>query len=145
MSLSEQIHNEIVALRKTDGLIHAEDVVAWAKNNPESALHKQFEWDDSEAAKEYRLWQARRVIAVHVVNSDDDRHRRLISLTIDRPKGGGYRFVEDVQRSKELLAVALDDALGELRRTRTKYQHLKELADVWQAIDKHAKEERVAA
>lgn len=29
---------------------------------PNSVLHKYFEWDQSKAAKEYRLWQARKLL-----------------------------------------------------------------------------------
>lgn len=143
--MSEQIQQELEALRE-EGVLHAEKVVAWARVHPDSALHKQFEWDDGKAADEYRVWQARRVIAVHVVNESGER--RLISLSIDRSKGGGYRSIEDVSRDQDLMAVAVKDALGELRRTRAKYQHLKELSDVWETIDKHvvvAEPERAVA
>lgn len=132
MNKSEQIRGELEALRDEDGLIHPERVVAWAQEHAESALHSQFEWDDNKAAEEYRLWQARRTIAIHVVTQEGER--RLISLSIDRISGGGYREVEDVMRRKDLREVALQDALADLRRIRAKYQHLKELAEVWGAV-----------
>lgn len=137
MNKTEQIAKEVEALRRADGLVMAEDVVAWAKENPESALHSQFEWDDSEAANAYRLWQARRVIAVCVVAEDGER--KLVSLSIDRSKGG-YRSVEAVISNDELRRILVNDALAELKRVRAKYLHVKELTPVYEEIDKAEKQ-----
>jgi hypothetical protein len=133
MTKTDQIAQEIESLRRPDGLILAEEIVEWAREHPESALHSQFEWDDSEAAKNYRLWQARRVIAVYVMA--DDGGRKLVSLTIDR-KSGGYRDVKDVIADDELRKVLIRDALDELRRVRAKYERLKELAAVFAEVEK---------
>lgn len=137
MNQTEQIAKEVEALRRPDGLILAEDVVAWAQSNPDSALHSQFEWDNSEAAKQYRIWQARRVIAVCV--RADDGARKLVSLSIDRTSGG-YRSVDDVISNDELRRILVNDALAEFKRVRAKYQHVKELVSVYEEIDKAEKQ-----
>lgn len=134
MTKGEKIRQELESCR-LEGIIHAERVVEWARNNPDSELHGEFEWDDGKAAHEYRIWQARRVIAVNVVSEHGER--QVISLSIDRIKGGGYRNVEDVARDPSLMEIAVKDALTELRRVRAKYQHLKQLSDVWGAIGRH--------
>lgn len=138
MTKAEQIREELETLRDEAGLIHAERVVEWAREHADSALHSQFEWDDTKAAEEYRIWQARKTIAIHIVTQEGER--RFISLSIDRADGGGYRDVEDVMRQRELRDVALHDALMELRRVRARYQHLKELAAVWSAV-RHVEEQ----
>lgn len=130
------IQRELEALQGADGLIRAEEVVEWAAAHPDSALHGQFEWDDAAAAIEHRVWQARRLIALHIVTETGER--KTISLTVDRTKGGGYRAVEDVARIPELREVMLRDALGELKRTRARYRHLQELARVFEEIDRVA-------
>lgn len=117
-----------------DELLRADDVVSWAKAHPESALHSQFEWDDAKAAHEHRVWQARRLIALHIVTDAGDR--RMISLVIDRTKGGGYRAIEDVTASPDLRAIMLADALAELKRVRRKYERLKELSRVFAEVDR---------
>lgn len=137
MTKAEQIAKELEALRKEGGVIHAEEVVSWAQANPESALHSQFEWDDSAAAVAYRIWQARRVIAVFV--TADDGGRKFVSLSIDRGKGGGYRDVSDVIANDDLRKVLVKDALAEFKRVRAKYEHVKELASVYEEIDKAEK------
>ena len=53
----------IASTRK--GKITPQIVLANARNK-KSVLHKYFDWDDTIAAKKYRLWQARQLISVSV-------------------------------------------------------------------------------
>lgn len=114
-------------------LLHAAEVVEWAQKNEESTLHTCFVWDDAKAAHEHRLDQARRLIALHIVTATGER--KMVSLSVDRVRGGGYRTLDDAVRIKEYRETMLADALAELRRVRAKYQSLKELAAVFEAID----------
>lgn len=56
-----------IAKNDPDGLIQPAVVVDEAED-PESPLHRYFEWDDTEAARAYRLVQARSLIARVRVN-----------------------------------------------------------------------------
>jgi hypothetical protein len=127
------IEEELALVQGNKSILHPEQVVEWAKRNPESALYKQFEWDDAKAGADYRVWQARRLIALHIVTPEGER--KTVSLTVDRKKGGGYRQIEDVVRIPALRETMLQDALKELHRVKTKYQHLTELAGVFKQID----------
>ena len=106
-----------------DGLLVAEEVVEAAKDE-DSPLHECFTWDDTEAAKQYRLVQARRLISCDVIWPDGDKEKpapRWVSLTDDRKRpGGGYRETKQVIDSKELLeqleATAKRDRDGVLKR-----------------------------
>lgn len=128
------VKEEIEALQSDDGMWHADRIVEWAQDNPKSALHSQFDWNDAHAANEFRLEQARRLIRIHVVTEAGEP--KLVSLSYDRPRGGGYRSVEEVARSSDLSQILLRDALGDLRRVRERYKRMKQLTDVWAAIDK---------
>lgn len=134
MTKAKQIADELEALRAPEGLLIPEQVVEWAREHPESALHSQFEWDDSEAAKAWRIWQARRVIAVYIVS--DEGERTVVSLSIDRKASGGYRDVQDVLKDDELRKVLVRDALADLKRVKAKYEHIKELASVYAEIER---------
>lgn len=121
--------------RASGGLLKPEDVVEWARTHQNSELHSSLEWNDAKAAHEHRVWQVRRLIAVHVIAEEGDR--TLVSLTVDRVRqGGGYRDIRDVMRVDELRACLLSDALEELERVKAKYDRLTELADVWVAVHK---------
>jgi len=125
---------ETVRRRSRTGKLYPKAVVEFAKD-PETALHKRFVWDDTEAAQRYRLDQARDLIqlVVKVVAENRPAYRAYVSLTRDRLKGGGYREIEVVLRDEAMYGELLEDALADLKRLEEKYGELKELRTVWQA------------
>ena len=127
------IRDELLALKTADGMIIAEDAVEWARDNPQSDLHRSLQWNDQKAAEDWRIWQVRRLIAVHVLTPEGDR--QVVSLSIDRTNGngGGYRELDDVLARQDWRDVMLADALAELNRIEAKYRRLEALAQVWAA------------
>lgn len=135
--MNKKIQNELMALCNANGgILKAEDVVDFAKN-PQSAMHSHFTWDDSEAAHQWRLHQARMLIRVTVVVSPDkkDHMRAYVSLGDDRYDGGGYRVMATVLTDEERRRQLLDEALLEVNRWMQKYNRLSELAKVFEAIN----------
>ena len=129
------VADELRALADNQGLIHAPRVVEWAQNNPESALYREFEWDTDKAAHGYWVWQARRLIAIHIVSEAGER--RTISLAIDRKAGGGYRDVGEVLGNAELRQAAVKQALEELQRWQQRYSHLeRDLGTLFRSINR---------
>ena len=120
-----------------DGILKAEAVVEYARD-PKTALHSHFEWDDTEAAREYRLVQARHIIRV-VLRAHSIQPpivtRIFVSLNEDRAlPGGGYRTMIDVMSAEESRRKLLAQALAELETWQKKYQTLTELAAIFAAI-----------
>lgn len=132
--MSVKIRNELLAIQDAskDKMLHAASVVAWAKRNQKSALHRQFEWNNSKAATEFRLWQARRLIQINVVTEDGTP--QLVSLSFDRKGDGGYRSVDDVVSNRQLSEIMLRDALAELQRVQIRFERVRELTSVWSAV-----------
>lgn len=124
--------------RRNGGLIPAPAVVEMAED-VRSALHQEFIWDDRKAAYEYRLETARKLIRTYFVvteeNGDRHRVRGYVSLTTDRGTNG-YRSIESVMSDREMRAQLLADALADLERFQIKYQALKELSVVFEAMAK---------
>lgn len=118
------------------GVLRPEDVVEFARD-PKTALHKKFEWDDTEAARLYRLEEARGIIrvAVSVVHEDFAPMRTYVSLSRDRVRGGGYRPVRDVLNHDDMRKELLSEAISELARVRARYMVLNELTRVFEEID----------
>jgi hypothetical protein len=129
-----EIRAELEALKDDDEMVHAARTVTWAKSHPRSKLHGKFEWDDKKAGHEYRVWQARQLIVLHIRHETGEP--RMISLSFDRTHGGGYREINDVMSSKTLAQIAEDDALRELLRVRSKYAHIKRMRPVWTEVDR---------
>jgi len=151
--MNTTIHGEQTVLAQLEsiaksngGILRPSDVIREARP-VDHPLHNRFEWDNSKAASEYRLWQARELIAsVHVTIEPGEGARSVsirafVSLKPDREQGG-YRPVRAILSDAEMLEQALSDALEELSLFRRKYQALKQLSDVFEAIDKVAKTRR---
>lgn len=139
-----EAHEELRRIaNRHNGILRPADVVEAARPD-DHPLHGCFTWDDSEAAEQYRLWQARELIRVAViVLPGKDRKpvevRAFVSLAPDREKdGGGYRSTEKVLTDDGMRALLLADAIKELNRIRAKYGVLRELAGVFSELDKVA-------
>lgn len=120
-----------------DGMLRAEDVVAFARD-PATHLHGRFTWNNSKAAEQWRLMQARQIIRVSITYLDNvtEPVRAFVSLYSDRStEGGGYRPSLNVLTTSDLREEMLADAFKDLQVLRHKYASLKELADVFAAID----------
>ncbi len=144
MSNKTQIRDELERLRESNnGSLNPEQVVDFARRNRRSALHAEFEWDDTEAAHQFRLQQARHIIRLNInvleTPNGDVTVPMYVSLVSDRTRGGGYRTLESVMSSEELREQLLQQALDEFQRVRRKYQTLQELAPVFTALDRVAR------
>jgi hypothetical protein len=146
---SDVVRKALLAIcEKHGGVLQPEEVVACA-HNPKSVLHSMFQWDDTEAAREYRLWQARELIRVSVImlpETPDEPVRAFVSLMSDRTKdAGGYRCMATVLSNRQQREMLLAQALKELQYWQKKYQQLTELAPIFEARDKVARRKRKAA
>lgn len=123
---------------KNGGFLSPHEVVKYARN-PKTLLHKKFEWDDGKAAYQYRLEQARRTIRLEldVIETPvgDFKTRLFFSLRDDRTSDGGYRTLKAITEDESLYNSLLEEALYELGRIKQKYHTLKELKEVFSAID----------
>jgi len=130
-----------VICQHNGGLLRPDDVVKFARNK-RTALHSEFEWDDSKASAEYRLEQARRVIRVLVTvlpspHAGQEPVRAYVSVCSDRVQpGGGYRSMADAMTNEEMRSELVTEALGEVQRWRRKYERMRELVPIFRAIDK---------
>lgn len=134
----QQMLNELSDLyEQTEGALSPEVVVEFARDSA-SALHARFEWDDTAAAHQHRLTQARKLLRVFVtvIHKKASPFRVFVSLPDDRKQpGGGYRLTVDVLSDQKLREQLLADAKRELQHFQTKYKILsKELAPVFSAI-----------
>jgi hypothetical protein len=123
-------------LSGADGEISPDEVVEDACD-PSSPLHDEFEWNDAEAAHQYRLDQARYILRAFVstwveagVEIEATSYVSLVE-DVETP----YREVRRVLSNKELRAQMQAQALKELREWRNRYTHIKELKDLFDYID----------
>lgn len=125
---AEKVYSEIGDLRTTP-----EEVVEKAKD-PESELHKCFEWDDSVAAEKYRIVQAREVLRsiVYVEVSKDNAPVRVYHITEEKH---AYQPTKLFLVNQDEYQTLLKRALLELAAFKRKYKTLSELDSVFEEID----------
>jgi hypothetical protein len=123
-----------VIAKNNNGNITPQDVVDYAIENKQSALHQKFTWDDNQAAIEYRLWQARQLIAsmevTIVYNNKPYTIRAYTSLKQDRNPNTGYRSTEFILRKADLQEMLLIEAYDDAQTYIKKYRNLKAVAPV---------------
>ena len=132
------IKSEIQALMHGRELTDVRDIEAWAKNAPDSSLHKNLKYDDEAgAAHEWRLSEIRKFIRIYIV--DTRGLPATISLTVDRG-AGGYRHMQPTLEMPNLRDIAVMDLLKKLQQIRDTHDELgfDEFAPVWDAIDEVA-------
>lgn len=135
---SAQEVGEILSQLAAGGELDPKEVLEAARP-PTSPLHKYFNWDDTNAAEAFRVWQARKliksvVLVVESLATEADAPTPVFLNIISDDGEREYYETTTILETPSLYKKALEQALTELDRVRKKYEHLKELRDVWRAI-----------
>lgn len=134
--LATAVAAELQAIYQRRGGLNPQAVVKWAERHPASALHGRFTWDDTAAARAYRLWQARELIVTIEVEYPDRRVRQVYVSPVQGRGTTGYVALVDVLSDKRKRDLFLAQALAEYERVGEKYHDLEELAEVREAVRK---------
>ncbi len=119
------------------GELTPQDVLNDARNET-SPLHSYFEWNDGEAAEQYRLQQARglirSVVAIYV-REDAPAVRTRAYVHVPEAQTPHYREMTHAMSQKRTRQLVLQQAWRDLRGWRARYQHLSEFADLVKVMD----------
>lgn len=133
--MNDNILEELRRIKGNDLIIDPERIVDFARN-PDTALHSKFEWDNTVAGHEYRLWQARQVCRAFVTVLDTGESKEPIRMFVNIKTDDGERgyaktenVLDDEDARRELV-------LGQLTRLHNIYKNypLPELKPVGRAI-----------
>ena len=102
-----------------------------AARDPNSPLHRHFEWDDAAAAEAYRLDQAREIIRLIRIEDDAQENDPPAFFSISEGKAGvSYRTYGDVLNSVTLQDAVLRAAERDLKAFEDRYTRLKDICDI---------------
>jgi glutamate synthase domain-containing protein 2 len=123
-------------IRVRSGRLTASTVLEEAVN-PESPIHGAFTWDDTEAAQQYRLEQARHLIRSVVMVREDEPGQPTIRAFVSIREDGDQEYTNIVtaMSDRALRKQVVARALAELKDWRKRYNELREFAKVFEAID----------
>jgi hypothetical protein len=106
---------------------------------PRSPLHSLFEWDDGEAAAEYRLHQARSVIRSVVViyrqPAADEPKRVVAFVNLKQDERQFYTSTAAAMTNQDQRAIVLQQAWRDLQSFKRRYADLAEFAQLFATID----------
>lgn len=107
----------------------------------DSPLHSLFTWNEKEAATNWRVSEARNLIAglTIMVERREGAVRVPAFVSVGRSRDSdaprGYRPISVVQANPDFRQEAIDDALSQLKALERRYHVIEGLSPVWDAID----------
>ena len=105
--------------------------------NPETELHKCFDWDDSSAAEKWRLKQARDVCRSFVVQIETSKTKETTYRLVQHDSElKVYRPITLTVRNEDRYAQLLGQAKQELASFKNRYKSITELETVIEEIDR---------
>jgi len=137
---AQVIGERLGSLSNKAGRLEPEVVVEDAKNEA-SPLHPYFTWDDTEAARQHRLEQARLVIRSITVSYEElpstGPREFKAYVKIGQAESGDAPYMQTLRvfKDSELRTQLVAQALSELQSWRERYNHIAELSEVFAAID----------
>ena len=129
---------EMEKIRTEYGSLKPEYVIAEA-SKARHPLHASFNWDNTDAAHKYRLLQAGdmiRCLAVIITDGKTEHETRAYLNVKIETMEKGYHPTRVVMSDAEGREYVVRKALKRFQALRTEYNHLKELAGVFRALDK---------
>lgn len=134
---AQMIGETLEKFRKQNKRLNSELVVKKA-SDPKSCLHKFFDWDDSLAAQQWRLQQARvliRHLRVIVEIDGEQIERRAFAHVLVKIKDKefpekAYVPVSITDKKSEARVQVIQQAMNELDSWIEKYRHYEELTHV---------------
>lgn len=126
------LDQEITRIYQRDGYVKP-SIVLQEATPKESPLHGYFEWNNKEAAKQHRLWQARHLIRVARIISDDGQEEQLAHIPVIRneehdSREGEYKAPSAIVESVDEYERALNMARAKLNGAKRAVQDLEAAA-----------------
>lgn len=124
------------------GELTPEDVLRDAEN-PNSPLHSHFEWDNTSAARQHRLNQARNLIrSVVAIYVSEDKPAQRVRAYVNIPEPGTphYRSTQHAMSQATTRDMVLRRAWSELQAWRKRYRDLSEFSKLFAAVDDAAEQ-----
>lgn len=126
---AEDAYAEISKLRE----ITPQNVVDLARNE-KSALHNDFEWNDTIAGEKYRKIQAAEMIRMFVFSPIEENNEPTRVFEISTQKNV-YKPTKMIVKNEDEYQSLLKMAMVELEAFKRKYNRLTELEAVFKAIE----------
>jgi hypothetical protein len=128
-STGANLRDVLMEIRTKRGTLTAEVVVEEAAD-PMHPLHHRFEWDDTEAARKYRLTQAQQLLRVRYKQDVGDDRTDMRAFWVTRDKNGAptstYEPLEEIIQDPFQQQLLLLQMRRDWQTFKKRYQHMQE-------------------
>ena len=126
-----QLVGEELEIIERNSKISAENVVEYAQRHKDSELYKCFDWDDTEAAKKWRLQQARWVLcSISLEIKEEPKQRVYVSIKDKDTEARTFKNINEVLKNDKEYQQLVDKASRDLENCKNKYTNLLEKEDL---------------
>lgn len=115
------------------GTLEAHHILEYAERHKDSELYKCFDWDDTEAARRWRLNQARQIIysiSLEIKEEPRKLQRVYVNVKDKDTEEKVFKKIDDVLKNDKEYQQLIDKAKGELIRCKEKYENLLDKDDL---------------
>ena len=126
-SADAQLVGEELEKLEFAGELTADEVLKFARMNPESEVHKCFEWDDTIAGEKYRRYQASQIvssISVKIKEEPVETQKVYVSIKTSLDDKRTFKNVKEVMKNDDEYQQLVDRAKKDLEHYREKYETL---------------------
>lgn len=119
------------------GSINPTHLIEYAQRHKDSELYKCFEWDDSEAARKYRLRQAGVIISsisVEVREEPREIQKIYYSVNDNRTNEKKFKNISEIINNNDEYSQIVEKAKNEFIKCKSKYESLLEKEDLKDVI-----------
>jgi hypothetical protein len=126
---AQHVGEELERIRADKGKLVPADVLEAAAEE-HSPLHAAFEWDDSAAAHQHRLNQARRlIVSIRILNAPTGPHTTAYVSVKSPDKGRSYLPTADVMTDDELASRVLAEVRQFIESLERRYHAFEGIRD----------------
>ena len=119
------------------GELNADEVLNYARNNPNSETYKCFEWDNTIAGEKYRKMQASSIlssISVKIKEEPVETQRVYVSVKTALDDKRTFKNIKEVLKNDDEYQQLIDRAKLEFLNCKDKYESLLEKDDLKEVI-----------
>lgn len=137
ISADAQLVGEELEKLEFAGELTADEVLEFARNNPNSETYKCFEWDNTVAGEKYRRLQASSIlssISVTIKEEPKETQRVYVSVKTSLDDTRKFKNIKEVLKNDEEYQQLIDRAKNEFINCKEKYEALLEKEDLKEVI-----------
>lgn len=119
------------------GELSSEAVLNYAEKNPDSEVYKCFEWDDDEASRKYRLYQANQIlcsISIKIKEKPTEKQRIYVNVKSSETHAKTFKNIKEVLKNDEEYQQLVNKAKDDFIRCKDKYDKIIERDDLKDVI-----------